>query len=202
MTLIGSNFSNNRGRRKPDYFEPVEPAYRDLQTIIEAANFDPLERLLNLLRAAWPDAVDVATEPGFGRYFAGGIKTRVHGSAPHFDYVPRFTVNYRIGEIVDQLSWNLYLEMPQHTGSTTLFNAPVAATRSTEERPNWNNRVDPQHIEGAETYTFRPEVGDVFLFNTRNPHTVIVDDIATDESRVQTGSFIGRLPDNALVLWS
>ena len=214
MTLIGSNFSNCRGPSKDDYFATVEPAYRDLQMLTEAAGFDPLQRLLARLSAVWPAAVGVATEPGYGRYFAGGIKTRVQGSPLHFDYVPRFTTAYRIGQINAQLSWNLYLEMPQNTGSTTIYNAPVEAlinadplmTYGLNTDPKgsavWDNRLPPEQVDGAAAYTFRPEVGELVLFNTCNPHTVSVDQLTPGEWRAQAGSFIGRLADDSLVLWS
>lgn len=218
MTLIGSNFSNCRGHSKDDYFATVEPAYRDLQTLTETAGFDPLQRLLAQLSTVWPEAVGVATEPGYGRYFAGGIKTRVQGSPLHFDYVPRFTRAYRIGQINAQLSWNLYLEMPQNTGSTTIYKAPIDASLKVDataadlalvdSQPGsvwdavWDNRLAPEQVDGAAAYTFRPEVGELVLFNTCHPHTVSVDQLAPGEWRAQAGSFIGRLDDDSLVLWS
>jgi hypothetical protein len=204
MQLIGSNFSNCRGNSKEDYFATVEQSYRDLQQLTEAS-FDPLQRMIGLLRASWPAAVGVAEEPGYGRYFAGGVKTRVDGSALHFDFVPHLVPDYQIGRITDQFSWNLYLAVPARTGSTTLFNAPVSDTdgrTAMATAAGWNNLINPSRLAGSEHYTFQPQVGEAVLFNTRNPHTIEVNNPDPGELRIQIGSFIGRMNNNELVLWS
>ena len=46
------------------------------------------------------------------------------------------------------------------------------------------------------------QIGEVVIINTRYPHDVLVGEVAPGEWRAQTSSFIGRLPDDRLVLWS
>ena len=43
--------------------------------------------------------------------------------------------------------------------------------------------------------------GDIVIFNSRNPHEVSAGN-PDDSDRLQIGSFIGRLPNNNMVLWS
>jgi hypothetical protein len=111
MTILGANLSNFRGAGKAEYFADAERAYRDVEPLI-AASFDPLGRIIDRLREAWPAPVGVAREDEpDARYYACGIKSRVDGSALHYDFVPHLLDGYAISRIADQFSWNLYLEV-------------------------------------------------------------------------------------------
>ena len=202
MNLIGCNFSNHTGE-KAEYFAEGDTSYLQVGQLTAAAACDPLQRVLERLRAVWPRRVDIATEPGFGRYFAGGIKTRTEGSHLHYDFAHHTAPDYGIGAVVDQLGWNLYLELPTNTGHTIIYNYRVPRDGGAMGRGNAKGLgLDRLLIEGAEPLTFRPDVGDVVVINTRNPHEIIIDHLPAGEWRAQTSSFIGRLPDDGLVLWS
>ncbi len=202
MVIVGGNLSNFRGKTKADYFAGVERAYRDTDKLV-AASFDPTERMIARLAAAWPARVRVASEPEpFGRYFAGGVKSRVQGSALHFDYAPYLLEGYGICDITDQFSWNLYLEVPSGTGQTTIYDAMVCERPVDRPGVQWNNKLPPESVAGAASYTFMPRAGEAVLFNTRCPHTITVESVREGERRTQIGSFIGRMPDDELVLWS
>ncbi|MEO1016605.1 MAG: hypothetical protein AAFY56_02790, partial [Pseudomonadota bacterium] len=62
--------------------------------------------------------------------------------------------------------------------------------------------LDRSFVDSAESFTFHPQVGEVVIINTRNPHDIIVENVRDGEWRAQTSSFIGRLPDDTLILWS
>lgn len=203
MTLIGVNFSNYAGQSKEGYFEQVEPSYAAVGAIAARAGFDPLQRMIERLRAIWPAHVGVAAEPGYGRYFAGGIKTRTTSGNLHYDFAPHTAPGFAIAGIVDQLGWNLYLDMPRNTGGTTTYHRAVpreggkaggGAARALN--------LDRGFVEGVESFTFQPRIGDVVIINTRYPHDIIVENAGPDETRAQTSSFIGRLPNDDLILWS
>lgn len=203
MTLIGANFSNYAGETKAGYFDLVGPSYEALRPILVGAGFDPLERMIKLLRSIWPAKVDVADEPGFGCYFAGGVKTRASSGHLHYDFAPHTAEGFAIAEIRDQLGWNLYLDMPKNTGETTTYRRPVP--REGGKAGSGSVRalnLDEAYVEGAETFTFEPKVGDVAIINTRYPHDITVEHAGPDEWRAQTSSFIGRLRDDRLILWS
>ena len=57
-------------------------------------------------------------------------------------------------------------------------------------------------VAGAPSLRYRPTAGDVVLFNTRNPHEVAGGTAVGDGSRISIGSFVGRMPDGRLVMWS
>lgn len=202
MDLIGSNFSNHAGPLKSDYFDTVPGAFADQATVFAGA-FDVMGRVIESLSAAWGTPVDYAREPGpYGRYFAGGIKTRLAPSHLHFDYVPHFSPDYAIGRIVDQLSWNLFLEMPDGTGETTLYRAPVSRDTRPATTGASYTALPESAVRGAAKYVFRPRIGELVLFNTRNPHRVAVEGVEPGQCRTQVGSFIGRTPHDRLILWS
>ncbi len=203
MNLIGANFSNYAGETKAGYFDLVGPSYEAQHALLADTGFDPLQRMIERLRAIWPADVDVAREPGHGRYFAGGIKTRASSGHLHYDFAPHTAAGFAIADIVDQLGWNLYLDMPENTGETTAYRRPVPREGGKiGSGPVRALNLDHGYVEGAEPFTFRPEIGDVAIINTRFPHDITVDDVGPDEWRAQISSFIGRLPDDRLILWS
>jgi hypothetical protein len=202
MSLIGANFSNYTGQTKEGYFDLVEPSYRAVGAIAEDGGFDPLERMMERLRAIWPADVGVAMEPGHGRYFAGGILTRTSSGNLHYDFVPHSAPGFAIAQIEDQLGWNLYLDMPRETGGTTTYRHPMPRDSATGGGPARVLNLDRHLIEQAEAFTFQPRVGEVVIINTRYPHDIRVENAAPDEWRVQTSSFIGLLPNDDLILWS
>ena len=207
MQLVGSNFSNHHGADKHDYFQTVADSRRNLRTLTDAS-FDPVERVRSQLAAHWPGAVRIADEgPPYGCYFAGCVKTRVAGSALHYDYAPDMVSGYAISDIRAQLSWNVYLQMPSGTGETTLYNKIVDPKRDLREREpgagvRWNNLVNPGAVLGCESYTFKGRSGELVLFNTRCPHTVSVEAAGEHERRTQIGGFAGLTRSNDLILWS
>ena len=203
MNLIGANFSNYAGKTKAGYFDLVGPSYDALRSLLADVGFNPLERMIDCLRAIWPCDVDVANEPGFGRYFAGGIKTRASSGHLHYDFAPHTAEGFAIAAISDQLGWNLYLDMPKNTGETTTYRREVAREGGKiGSGPVRALNLEQDYVEGAESFTFQPKIGDVAIINTRYPHDITVDHAGPDEWRAQTSSFIGRLPDDRLILWS
>ena len=58
-----------------------------------------------------------------------------------------------------------------------------------------------EHMHDIESFTYRARVGDVVIFNSRNPHEVSPGAPA-GEGRLQVGSFVGRMPNDALVLFA
>jgi hypothetical protein len=203
MNLIGANFSNYAGETKGGYFDLVGPSYDALRSLLADAGFDPLQRMIERLRAIWPADVQVASEPGHGRYFAGGIKTRATSGHLHYDFAPHTAEGFAIAGIVDQLGWNLYLDMPKNTGETTTYRREVTREGGKiGSGPVRALNLEGDYVKEAEAFTFRPEIGDVAIINTRYPHDIAVDDVGPDEWRAQTSSFIGRLPDDRLILWS
>lgn len=203
MSLLGANFSNYDGATKAGYFDMVPSSYRTVGAIFKEAGFNPLDRMLERLGNFWPASVEIAEEPSFGRYFAGGIKTRTVSGHLHYDFAPHTAEGYAIAKITDQLGWNLYLDMPQNTGETIAYRQPVARDGGkVGYGPARALNLDRDVVEGADAFTFSPRVGEMAIINTRYPHDIVVDKASPGEWRAQISSFIGRCRDDRLILWS
>lgn len=187
-------------RTREEFLADVPQAQADVQAVCDAAGFDPLQRLMDLLRAHWPASVDVAREDG-RPYFAGIIRSTSDKIDLHVDWAPVNSPDYCIGAIDGQLGWNFFAEELQSGGHTNVYNNP------------WNPEVKPGEIpksyglgreltQGVPSITYRARAGDVVLFNTRNPHEIAPGTTSPGGSRVSIGSFIGRMPDRSLVLWA
>lgn len=188
------------GRPKSEYFEAVRKANVDLHQVI-ARTFDPVQRLMALLRKVYPASIGIAQEPGMGEYFAGIIRLAGEGVDLHVDYAPFNTPDYTIRSIDAQVGWNFFAEETGEGGRTTVHNAPWNPPLVPGEIPK-SYALDRDIIEGAPTFTYAPTVGDVVIFNTRNPHEIGAGTPAPGKDRVSIGSFIGRMPDKSLVLWA
>jgi hypothetical protein len=165
-----------------------------------AGSFDPLQRLMDCLRAVWPGSVGVASEEG-KPYFAGIIRSTSDKIDLHVDWAPVNSPDYLIGAIDGQLGWNFFAEELASGGHTTVYNNPWDPAVVPGEIPK-SYGLDRSLTEGVPLFTYRATAGDVVIFNTRNPHEIAPGTAKPGGSRVSIGSFIGRMPDRSLVLWA
>ena len=186
-------------RTRDEFLADVPQAQADVQAVFDQS-FDPLQRLLDRLRAVWPQPVDLAHEGG-RPYFAGIIRSTSDKIDLHVDWAPVNSPDYAIGAIDGQLGWNFFAEELVSGGYTTVYNNP------------WNPQIVPGEIppsygldreltRDVPNITYQPSTGDVVIFNTRNPHEIAAGTTHPGGSRVSIGSFIGRMPDRSLALWA
>jgi len=185
-------------RPKGDYFADVPAAQADLRAVLDAS-FDAVGRLVGLLQSVWPHPVGLAREPE-GEYFAGIVRSTCDPIDLHVDWAPLNSPAYDIARIDGQLGWNFFAEELESGGHTTVHNAPWSPQVAPGEIPR-SYALDRAIVEGAPRLVYRPTAGDVVLFNSRNPHEV-AGGVAGQGSRISVGSFVGRMPDGRLVLWS
>lgn len=188
------------GRPKEEFFAAVPAASRDLQEVIARCSFDPVQRLIDCLQAVWPRPVHVARED-MGGYYAGIIRFAGDGVDLHCDWAPVNSPHYAIGRIDGQLGWNFFAEDLQSGGHTTVHNAPWDPEVKDGQIPK-SYGLDRALVECAPNAVYQASAGDVVLFNTRNPHEVAGGVPRPGGSRISIGSFVGRMPDGELVLWS
>lgn len=185
---------------KSQYFKAVEAANLDLRQVIDRT-FDPVSRLIEKLTAEYPKPVAIASEPGLGEYYAGIIRLASQGVDLHVDFAPLNTLDYAISRIDAQLGWNFFAEDPGSGGLTTVYNNPWNPERKEGEIPQ-SYGLDKSLTEGVPAFTYAPTAGDVVIFNTRNPHEISAGADGAVKDRVSIGSFVGRMPDQSLVLWA
>ena len=189
------------GRPLADYFGAVAAADADLAAVVAAAGFDPVRRLIDRLAAVHDAPVGVGQEPGHGPFFAGIVRMASEGVDLHVDYAPFNSPAYSIGRIDAQLGWNFFAEELPGGGITTVHNAPWSPPIRAGEIPQSYN-LPRDIIAGAPAFDYAPTMGDVVLFNTRNPHEIAGGGSVDGRERISIGSFVGRMPDRSLALWS
>lgn len=188
------------GRAKEEFFAAVQNANKDLAQVMASCSFDPLQRLIDRLQAVWPRPVGVAHED-LGDYYAGIIRFAGEGVALHCDWAPINSPHYAIGQIDGQLGWNFFAEELESGGQTTVHNAPWhPEIKEGEIPPSYG--LDPAIVEGSPKAVYKATAGDVVIFNTRNPHEIAGGVAKPGGSRISIGSFVGRMPDGELMLWS
>lgn len=185
-------------RDKSDYVRAAAVAYDDLN-YVTSRSFDPVQRLIERLAPLADGPVGVAEEEGHGRYFAGIIRRANNGIAMHADFAPFNTPTYAISDIEAQLGWNLFVETPSAGGVTTVYNRPWTPVMEADVPPQ-SYDLPREVVAGAKAFEYTGQAGSVVLFNSRNPHAISAGAGAGD--RISIGSFIGRMPGGALVLWA
>jgi hypothetical protein len=187
-------------RPKEDYFRDVVVADHEKQAVLDGS-FDAVRRLIDRLAEHYPAGRVGIAEEALGPYYAGIIRQASEGVDLHADFAPFNAPAYVIGSIDAQLGWNFYAEGLIAGGETTVHHAPWTPKIQPGEIPK-SYGLPQEIVAGAETFTFTPDVGDVVIFNTRNPHEIAGGEAGPGRERISIGSFIGRLPNRDLVLWS
>ncbi len=186
-------------RPKSDYFSDVPAADRVCASIFEAS-FDPVQRVIDALSAAWSGPVARAHEPGLGDYFAGIVRVADGGIKLHADFAPINAPGWLVSGIDAQLGWNIYFEVPEVGGDTVVYGQPWEAELIGGQAPP-SYGLDRAALGEVARYRFHPRQGELVFFNVRNPHEVLAGETA-GASRVSIGAFTGRMSDGSLVLWS
>jgi len=200
VQFIGMTQFNYRFRPKAEYFAAVPAAYAAQNAVFERS-FNAVERMMGHLRRVHRGPVAIAVEPDGQRYFAGILRRTVEGGSLHADYAPYTAPGYEVGRLEAQITWNLYVEALDSGGETSLFDRRWSPARKGDEVLD-NYGLDMDLVDGARCQRFRPTVGDAVLFNTLNLHRVGGGPKDSQGIRLQVGSFIGRMPEGNLVLWS
>jgi len=198
---IGLTHYNYRHKPASTYLAEVPEAiaYRDR---VFARSFDAVDRMISHLQAVNDQPVRVAASAdGKAPLYAGIIRDASTGGALHADYAPFTVRDLEVRKINAQISWNAWFEHPSVGGETTVHRAPWSPAIDGDEIPE-QYPLDRSLVSGAAAYTYRPTPGDAILFNTRNPHEIAPAAAGETHSRLQVGSFIGRLDSGELVLWS
>jgi len=191
-----------RKKTKADYFAAVERAYAERAAVFARCGFDPIGRLMALLRRTLPGRkVRLAEEPGFGRYYAGIVRETTGGTNLHFDFARFSAPDYAIAANDAQIATNFYASRTDAGGETTVYNLHfepgVPRGAYYEISP-----FDKARVEGAERIAFKPAAGDLVMFNARCPPPVAWNPRERGQRRPGIGCFVGRTPEGDLVLWS
>ena len=194
VTRLGiSQYQHGVLKSKQDYLKLAIQA-REVQKVIFAASFDPLNRLIQLFNEQGVD-LDIMAEEG-QQYFAGCGKVRNGFSPIHVDYAPQDSDGWEIGAASAQLAWNLYLDPGSKAGELMLWDKCWSPGDDTYQVDD-NYYYEAEVVAGIDPLMVPVEVGSVFLINSRNYHAV-----NESENRLAFGSFISVFGDGRMRLFS
>lgn len=197
---LGMTQGEYKRRGRDVYLEAAKRATAEVRQVFDLS-FDPVSRLVDRLRPCIAGPISIAREADGRTYFCGIIRNSNDGLALHADFAPYQARKLAIDRVEAQLAWNFYAEVPAEGGDTTLHNAPWTWSSTNADEIAENYPLPRASVEGARTFRYHPNVGEAWLFNTRNPHEVSAIR-STECDRIAVACFIGRMPDGGLVMWS
>jgi len=181
------------------YLQQAPAAHATRQGIF-AGTGDPVALVADALCAAWPHGAAVATEPGGGRYFAGIVRITVGGIRIHCDWAPQDAPGWAIETATGQLAWNIYYDLTDSGGQTTVYRQPWTPALAEFSDPSAFGYYLPSAVQECPRQVIAPRRGEFVIFNSRNLHAVAP--ALGAGARVSASSFVGHLPDGSLGLWS
>ncbi len=184
-------------KTKKAYFAAVEREYQ-IQREIMDKSFDPLARLIRILRDTVSAQVNIAQDSNFGPFFAGLIRLIHKNASLHLDFTEIDAPEWGVADVNAQLAWNLFLSVPEMGGECIVYNRLWHPEDEAHKVTGSELYYTPKLVQKCRTKEIKPVVGDVILFNSRNFHEV-KDSYG---ERMTFTSFIGRKPDGNIVIWS
>lgn len=158
---------------------------------------DLIDHVLAVIRSASRYPVDIAVEPGRGRYYAGVVR-EVHGlSRIHTDDSREETPNHMVTNVVSQLGLYVYLDMPAYGGALVVYGRQPRASDRQHLR---GYGLDPQAVSGDPFVGVTPAAGDLILFQAKNLHRV--EACSGPGRRILLVAFLGQTGDGSIVCWS
>lgn len=161
------------------------------ETIAEITGQNVWQTVIDKLQSILPDwDVDVANEGVKKRYFSGILRSIMDSTPIHCDWSPydSRTEDWIINRVTKQGVFNLYLT-PFNGGRTELHDV-----QWTPDALRWR---DPQSygystaiVEERRKAVLQPQVGDLYLFNSRNMHQVFP--VEKEDDPNQEGLVDGR----------
>lgn len=191
---LNLTFARHDGPKAQErYFSSASRALSDQRQAIRPL-LSPIDQLRLELDEVWPLGAKLARVGG-RRASAGIIRvmraehSSLSQNAPHFDQLPDWVL-----QLDWQLAANCYTKMPSRGGALTLW----PETRMANEELYRRGQNEPCSTS-SEPVSYTPERGDLVLINSRNSHAVTS---FSSGLRISVQSFVGRLPDGSLALWS
>ncbi|MGD1852147.1 MAG: 2OG-Fe(II) oxygenase [Cyanophyceae cyanobacterium] len=195
VTRLGiSQYEQGTVGGKINYFRLVEGAWSNLIKVCETT-FNPTLKVMEILREYFTE-VDILTEEGYGRYFAGVAKLRTGKTPIHSDFPLLGALDWAIAEMVAQLSWNFYLRVPNTGGELRIWDR-LWQEEDDQLLVKGTYYHDEKIISNIPSITVKPVLGELIIFNSQNYHTVL-----PAQNRIAVGSWISLMPDRSLKLWS
>jgi len=218
QALSEADLRNRPDDSKERYFLEVEKNRHLHEELAKISGQNIWQTVVDKLQSIFPDWDVVVADEGFGKKYFSGIFRAINDSTPiHCDWssYDSRTEDWIINQITKQAVFNLYLA--PFTGGRTEVHDVQWTPDALRFRDSESYGYSPEIVEGRTTAIIEPQVGDLYLFNTRNMHQVFPvekEENADEEglingkrARLTLSSFLGMLPAKdvekpQLILWS
>lgn len=201
LGLIGIAMSDHKDRAAKSKYLAKVPVAREERRALFGPAGDPAEDFVKVLRTAWGDKVEVASEDG--RSLSPSIVRGWNQSTEvHIDWAPVDTLNWSMSDIHGQWSTVLHLGTASAGGGLRIYQreySPECVRYKQKNSWGYHRSV----VFDVLSALYRPAPGDLAIIFTRYFHEVEPVEVATPSiiDRVTVSSFVGLKPDGRLVLW-
>lgn len=194
----GASAIDYREGATSDYLQDAVTARTHLDEIFQDTP-NPLAQVLAMLEKGWHAPVGIANE-GDSDYFCGVF--RFLKVAPiHSDWAPRDLSNWAIGQVTRQLTWNLYLSVPESGGGVQVWNRQWNEKDEDVVPRLKNGGCDPAFFCDVPSTIITPRTGRFLIFDTRNYHAIC--QVQGFDPCLGYSSFFGTVGDKGpMVFWS
>jgi hypothetical protein len=194
---------------KQRYFEEADKIRSLHEDLAKVTGENVWAKVFSAIAALVPEwDVSVASEGEDEKYFSG-IFRKINGGTPiHCDWCPYdcLTEDWILSKITKQAVFNLYISEVRG-GGTTIYDAQWTPEALQYRDPD-SYGYAPDLVASRDKASFHPEVGDLYLFNSRNMHEVEPVEPGWEIPRIALASFMGFLPSEVtrgrprLMFWS
>lgn len=160
-------------------------------------SFDPFQLCRDALGAQWPSGVRVGCHQG--REMGAGVAREPNqGFIVHYDDALReFSEDLLDANLIAQFAFNLYLSVPETGGETVVWRHRWQPGDEEHRLPDSYGFAESV-VGGAESFEFKPGVGEALLFDPRNFHAVRP---SHDSRRIALGFSIGLTDTGEMLTW-
>jgi hypothetical protein len=202
-------YANDLVAEKEKYFQEANKLRNLHEDVAKVIGVNAWKKIVDSITELVPEwDVSVASE-GEGKEYFSGIFRKINGGVPiHCDWCPydTLTEDWILRHITCQAVFNLYIT-PTKGGGTTLYDVQWTE-EALKQRDPASYGYFPELVAGKDSASWQPGPGDLYIFNSRNMHTVAPIDSDWKIPRIALASFMGLLPSEftggkpRLIFWS
>ena len=185
-------------RDKRSYFV-ARQRHNSLFDTLKQSALCPATRLETLQELNPDFRMELAHESKHGSYAPFIAQTMAQsGLFLHHDFAPFDADGWDISQVEQQISWNVYLELPEEGGETIVYSRQWRPSDEHEYRIPGSYAYDPAVVKKVKHWRVTPKVGTLLMFNSRCYHQVA----ELRGRRTSVSGFIGRLKSGRIVYWA
>ncbi len=194
---IGITQFEHINSNKNKYFDKHEIVKQKISQIRQHSEI--LNRVIQLFNLSEYNKVGIAQEKDLDKCYFAGLIRMINTALLHRDFGQDDGKGWSIGEVEKQLAWNIFISSSSKEGEGQVFKRfwnPNDEKFKISNSYAYNEKL----VENSPNLFYKPIVGDLVFFNSRNFHKVHSSN--SKKRRITMSSFIGKTKNNEIVFWS